>query len=232
MMGITKQLYQLQEIDLEIDADEQSLGQKTGQLGEDEVVARARIRLASGQQGLAELKHQQRSAENDIDDISSKIAAAEGQLYGGRITNPKELSGLQQEGNALKAKRDQIEDETLALLDRLELAEAEVAAADSDLKRIEVEWQRQQQQLTVEIAQLKDKLSALNQKRQTVLNEIDPQTAELYHRLRQQKGQAVARVEQGICRGCRISLDSSELQQARSGRAVQCSSCGRILFLP
>ena len=41
-----------------------------------------------------------------------------------------------------------------------------------------------------------------------------------------------ARVEQGICRGCRISLPTTDLQQARSGKLVQCSSCGRILFLP
>ncbi|MEE8619379.1 MAG: C4-type zinc ribbon domain-containing protein [Dehalococcoidales bacterium] len=34
-----------------------------------------------------------------------------------------------------------------------------------------------------------------------------------------------------MCRGCRISLSAAELQQARSGSLVQCSNCGRILFL-
>ncbi|MDI6814491.1 MAG: hypothetical protein QMC90_00160 [Dehalococcoidales bacterium] len=41
-----------------------------------------------------------------------------------------------------------------------------------------------------------------------------------------QRGTAVAKVEQGLCRGCRISLSTAKLQQARSGSLVQCSSCG------
>ena len=80
--------------------------------------------------------------------------------------------------------------------------------------------------------QLKGELSELQRKRQLLSGEIDPQAVEFYEKLREQKGQTVAKVEQGICRGCRISLSSSELQRARSGNLVQCSSCGRILFLP
>ncbi|MFC2072406.1 C4-type zinc ribbon domain-containing protein, partial [Chloroflexota bacterium] len=49
--------------------------------------------------------------------------------------------------------------------------------------------------------------------------------------LKKQKGTAIANVEQGICRGCRILLPITELQRARSSSLVRCSSCGRILFL-
>ena len=57
------------------------------------------------------------------------------------------------------------------------------------------------------------------------------QAIEVYQDLKKHKGTAVAKVEQGICHGCRISLPISELQQTRSGSLVRCSSCGRILFL-
>ena len=46
-----------------------------------------------------------------------------------------------------------------------------------------------------------------------------------------QKKPAVARVEQGICQACRISLSASGLQHARSGQPVQCGTCGRILYI-
>ena len=40
-MAITKQLYQLQEIDLEIESEEQALSQKTSQLGDRQVLDNA-----------------------------------------------------------------------------------------------------------------------------------------------------------------------------------------------
>ena len=231
-MSVAKQLFQLQELDLEIESKEQTLRQKDSQLGEDRVVTIARAKLAEEQQQLGELVHQQRSAEWEIDDLDSKITAVEKQLYGGKIINPKELASLQHEVNTLKAKQDQLENKALEIMDRVELAEARVADASSEVKKVESEWQHQQQQLSAEIDQLKSELPELQRKRQLLSGEIDPQAVEFYERLREQRGEVVAKVEQGICRGCRISLSSSELQRARSGNMVQCSSCGRILFLP
>ena len=231
-MGIAKQLYQLQEVDLEIESSEQTLRRLVSQLGENRAIVEAQTKLASEQRRLDELKHQQRSAEWEVDDLVSKITTAEEQLYSGRIKNPKELTNLQHEVDILKAKRDQLENKTLEIMDQVESTEASVAAKSGELNKLETEWHRQQQQLSVEIEALKSKLSDLKQKRQLMSAEIDPQSVAVYDKLRKQKGQAVAKVEQGICRGCRISLPFSELQQTRSGSLVHCGSCGRILFLP
>jgi predicted nucleic acid-binding Zn-ribbon protein len=231
-MAITKQLYQLQEIDLEIESEEQALSQKTSQLGDRQALDSAQTKIASEQQRLEELSHQQRSAEWEVDDVLNKISVAEEQLYGGKITNPKELSSLQHEVNTLKAKGDQLENKALDILDQVEAAEKSVAAATSDSQNLEDEWHRQQQQLANEIEQLKSRLAELQQKRQQSSAEIEPQAVELYEKIRQHKKPPVARVEQGICRICRISLPVSELQRARGGNPVTCSSCGRILFLP
>ena len=231
-MGVVKQLYQLQEVDLEIESDESQMSQKVSQLGESETIINLQNKLTSEQKCLDDLAHQQHSAEWEIDDLTSKITTAEGQLYSGRITSPKELSSLQQEVNAFKAKRDQIENKALEIIDQVELAEAEVAATGDEVKKLEGEWHSRQQQLSAEIEHLKGKLSQLKQKRRLSTDEIDPHVVEFYEQIRKQRGQAVAKVEQGICRGCRISLSSNELQQARGGNLIQCGSCGRILFLP
>ena len=231
-MSTVRQLYQLHEFDLDIDSNEQALTQKTSRMGESQAVISTQAELDSEQQRLDDLKHQQHSAEWEIDDLTSKIKTTEGQLYSGKITNPKELTGLQHEVETLKSRRDQVENDALEILDRVEQAEAGIAALNGELEKLKGEWQSQQQQLSAEIDQLKSKLADLRQKRQRLADEIDPQAIELYQRLRNHKGQAVSRVEQGICHGCRISLSSSELQQARGGNLVQCSSCGRILFLP
>ncbi len=231
-MGVAKQLYQLQELDQEIEADEQALSQKASLLGQNQAILQLQAKLAEEQKRLEELKHQQHSAEWEIDDIESKIKAAEEQLYSGRITNPKELASLHHEVDLLKKQRDQLETDALEIIERVEQAEASLATTSNELKQLENEWHSQQQQLSAEIADLQGRLADLKQQRQRLSGTIDPQALECYERIRKQKRQPVARVEQGICRGCRISLPFSELQRARSGHLVQCSSCGRILFLP
>lgn len=230
-MGVAKQLYQLQEVDLELESNERALQQVTSQLGESQEVVRARNKLASERQSLEELKRQQHSLEWEIDDIATKLTATEDKLYSGSIGSPKELANLQHEVDILKTRRSRLEDEALDIMEQVELATASVATVSSQLKTVEAEWQSQQQQLSADMEQLKAVLSNLKHKRQTLSAEIDPGAVELYHELKEKKGTAVAKVEQGICRGCRISLSATELQRARSGSLTQCSSCGRILFL-
>ena len=177
------------------------------------------------------MKRQQHSAEWEIDDITTKLSTAEEELYSGRIRSPKELASLQHEVEGLKAKRDQLEDKALEIMEQVEHTKASVAAISGELKTVEAEWQNQQQQLSTDMERLKTILADLKQKQQLHLTKIDHQAVEFYYELKKQKGQAVAKVEQGLCRGCRISLPTAELQRARSGNLVQCSSCSRLLFL-
>jgi predicted nucleic acid-binding Zn-ribbon protein len=230
-MNVAKQLYRLQEVDLEIESGERALEQVTSQLGDSQAVIKTEKQLELEQKHLEELSRQQRSAEWEIDDITTKLAAAEEQLFSGRVKIPKELTNLQHEVEAFQSRRNQLEEKALEIIDRVEQSEAEVAKIESELGKLKADWQRQQKQLTDEMERLKATLADLRDKRQRLVGEIAPPAFEFYQTLRKGKGMAVARVEQGICRGCRISLPTTDLQQARSGNLVQCSSCGRILFL-
>ena len=228
---VAKQLYQLQEVDLELESNEQALKQIIGQLGESQEVVSLRDRLASERQRLEELRRQQHSLEWEIDDITTKLAATEDKLYSGSIGNPKELANLQHEVDILKLRRSQLEDKALDVMEQVELATGSVATMSSQLKTLEAEWQSQQQQLSSEVERLKAVMSDLQHKRQALSAEIEPKAVELYHKLKKQKGTAVAKVEQGVCQGCRISLSNADLQRVRGGSLVMCSSCNRILFL-
>lgn len=230
-MGMTRQLYQLQVIELDIESKEQTLAQCLGQLGESRVVGEARARLLSAKESLEKLEHEQHSTEWEIEDLETKLSVAKDSLYSGRIKNPKELTGLQHEVESLNTKRDQMEERTLEIMEQVELATVDLDSLSNKLKVLEEERYREQQRLSAEIEQLKNIISELKDKRQKALDTIDAETLDCYSRLRKQKGLAVARVEQGTCCGCRISLSTAELQRARGGGLVRCNSCGRILFL-
>ena len=101
------------------------------------------------------------------------------------------------------------------------------------LQKIEREWHENQQKLSKQQTELEAELAKLEQKREMLAGQIDSVSLDLYEEVRRAKqGQAVAKVMQGRCQGCRISLPVSDQQRARMGQELaQCSNCGRILYL-
>ncbi len=230
-MIITKQLYQLQELDQALDLNIKALEEIASRIGESEVILKTRDELASELKRLEELKKKQHAAEWETDDLKAKIVDAEESLYSGRTTSPKELASLKQEVDSFKLRCGQLEDRTLGLMEQVEAMEAGVSNLKTELGDLETEWRREQKRLVSEVEKLKATIAEFEDKRKLLLAEIDSSVVRTYQDLKRQKRGAVAKVEQGICTGCRISLSVSELQRARSGSLIQCSSCGRILFL-
>jgi len=230
-MTVLRQLYQLQELDQALESSIKALEQVKSQIGQSREVLGVKDKLASERKRLEELEKKQHSTEWEIDDFKTKIAGVEESLYSGRITNPKELSSLQHEVEGLKSRCNQLEDKTLELMEQVEQTETDVSGLETKLKTLEVEWSGEQERLSGEAEKLKSAISDFENKRELLLADIDAEAVGIYQDLKKQKGQAVAKVAQGICGGCRISLSVSELQRVRSGSLIQCSSCGRILFL-
>jgi predicted nucleic acid-binding Zn-ribbon protein len=93
------------------------------------------------------------------------------------------------------------------------------------------EWEQEKDALIESKKNLEEQLAALNTQRKQYSATIEDETLRLYEKIISKKGVAVVRVEQGKCQGCRLSLSMSEMQRARGGLLVQCSSCGMILYL-
>ena len=230
-MTLAKRLYDLQQIDLDIQSEQEALGDTSRQLGESETLLEAKAELLAEQEHLAEIEERQRSLEWEIEDLRGSIAQVNDKLYSGATKNPKELLSLEKEVEIFKAKLRQKEDNLLDLMAEAEMTQDKIKLGSERLKQLEGEWQREQETLTQRQAKVKKRLSDFNQRRQALTSEIAPQTLELYEMIRLRKGQAVAKVEQGRCHGCHLNLSMNELQQARAGALAHCSSCGRILYL-
>lgn len=226
-----KILYDLQQIDLNIQKEQEALDEISSQLGESEALLKARTELISDQERLAEIEKQQRDAEWEVEDLRGSIAQLNDKLYGGKTKNPKELVNLEKEKDIFKDKLRQKEDDLLDLMAEIETTQGKIKAGSECLKKLEAEWQREQKDLTQRQAKVKSRLSDLNKKRQALVSEIAPQTLELYDSVKLRKGQAVVKVAQGRCHGCHLNLSVNEWQRARAGALIQCSSCGRILYL-
>lgn len=230
-MNISRQLFNLQEVDQELASNEQAYARISSQLGESKDVLDTRVKLEAETKQLEEITHTQHTVEWEIEDLSAKLTKFEQELYSGKTTNPKELTSLQQEIENLKNNRGKLEDRDLEIMETIENLNTTISELQASLEKLETEWRVQQKDFTVELKELERTISDLKEKRTNLASEINPQVLMVYEELRKQKGASVAKVEQGICRGCRISLPINELQQVRSGSMVRCSSCGRILYL-
>lgn len=228
-----RQLYELQEIDLEIDAKREALSEVMGRLGQSEVLDQVRLSLAGDEEHLVELERSQREQEREVEDLRAKATASEEKLYGGTVKNPKELASLQEQVVNLQQKMRVGDDKTLDIMAEVDTTQQKVSLKRGEVAKIEEDWRAEQASLSQQQAELGAALATLEQKGKDLAGKLDASSLELYQALRRKRhGRAVAKVEQGMCQGCRIALPMSELQRARLGQElVQCSSCERILYV-
>ena len=231
MANQTKQLYELQQIELDIEQKQGRLTQIQVKLSDREAVAQAETKLEQERQSLSLLNQEQKSTEWQVEDVTTKAKTIEDKLYGGHVKNPKELMGLQKDLESLKSKQRQLEDKVLERMSQTEECVARLASCETGLGREMQLWRESQDQLKNEQAELGLSLAGLEERRGRLRSQINSAHLPLYDRLRSDKlGQAVARVEQGMCLGCRISLPISIVQRVRLGEEiVQCPSCNRIM---
>ena len=233
-MGQSKQLFELQEIQQSIKIKIEELQKVTDLLDESEALIRARSEHAELRERMDDLNRQQHAIEWDIDDVRTKIAPAEEKLYSGNVTNPKELANLQHEVELHKAKQTKHEDTALELMEQIENNNKNLTASESHLILIEKQWKQEQKQFLKEQTKLKRELTSLEQKELSMIGHINPSILDIYKEVcDNRQGNAVARVANGMCMGCRINLSLAELQRARvDEQLIMCSYCGRIIYLP
>ena len=231
-MANVRQLYQLQLLDSEWDAKRQRLTEVEGRLGETRELIQAREAVAETEQVLAGMRAQLRALELDIAGVNDKLRKNQDRLYSGKIRNPKELTGLQDEAAALRRRRSELEDEQLELMIGIEDSEAELAEREARLRQIQASWEQEQASLRAEKEQLESELAALDEERETVRARISASRLAMYDDLRErQGGTAVARLKRGICQACGVDAPTSMARAIERGEGTNfCPICNRILY--
>ena len=232
-MATAPDLFALQETDQALDRSQARLSEIETQLVESEELVSAREAVAERRKVVDELRSHLSDAETTVEDVRAKAAEVESKLYGGKVTNPKELSDLDADLRSIKHLVATREDTLLALLVEIDEADNQLGAANSASSEIESGWKQEQEALLREKAQIEPEVASLQVRREEQASGIDRSSMGLYQLLRDRhSGRAVARLERGMCQGCRITLPMSFLQKARSGIGLlQCVSCERILLV-
>jgi uncharacterized protein len=231
-MNQSSQLYQVQKIDTALDQTNARLGEINRIIESDQSVHTAQDLVASAMSSVQSTRRSLTLIEDAVKAVEIKIQLSEASLYGGKISNPKELQDLQNEITALKRRLASLEDDQLEAMLAFEDAETQLSEANKNLNEVKATFASQQASLLGEQSQLLKIAERLQAERDATVQSILPENIEIYERLRRQKrGLAVVMVEDGTCSGCGSSIRPAERQLARSpSQMLPCSSCGRILY--
>src|SRR5436309_2090435 len=229
---IAAALFQLQQLDLELERLVAELQSVVNSLKGSSTLQKLRAEHNIAQQQLRAGLQAQKEVEWVLEELNNRLSAQEQRLYSGAITNPKELNGLQQEVQHLRAQQSRQEDMALEAMDSAEALQEIARQKTAALEQEEKTWNEESASLRARRDQLAVRQQELQGRRAQLASSIEPQFVNRYDVMRRTKqGRAVSKVDQNSCQWCRVILTPSELQRVRTGTDLQtCTNCGRILY--
>jgi len=224
-------LYRLQSVDLELADLNNRLREAESLLGESTELKAARLALQKVSSKHEAVQAQLRSLELDLKTVNARIASTAERLYGGQVSNPKELASLEQDLTNSKNAASALESRILESMEQLDSTGQDATAAQNGLQDAEQACQVLQARAHDQIDRLREQITALTERRGTLAGTVQSSELAVYEQLRRSKGgRAVAILEGVMCQGCRMTIPSGKAQLVRqSDQIVTCMNCGRIL---
>ena len=232
-MTNAKQLYALQELDLALDQIESKKTGAEAELDSGIAVAQLESSLQAETEQLREVQGTLRIQRLEAENHRERSAQLDSQLYGGALTNPRDLKILEQEASHARDLVEEWDAQLLELSVNEEESQARCQALEKQLADIRAAWELRSAELKENLGRLNADRESIGGKRNNLAATLESSSLQRYEGLRRAKGGvAVAKVERGLCQGCRMALPTQQQQRVRNGRqTVLCSTCGRILFL-
>jgi predicted nucleic acid-binding Zn-ribbon protein len=229
-----QQLYELQELDTQIDELTETLAELESQLADDSVVTEVKRRVAVLEGHAERIAANRRSIDRAIEDLQARLARTQERMYSGSIKSVKEMEAAEEEHATMERNIAENEDSLLEAMVAADEVDDTLAKGREVVKRLEDQRSAAVAALTAKVEETQASLDDLTPRRDSTWDSIPSPTLHRYESLRSSRGgTAIARVERGMCSGCRMTLSTSEQQRIRSAtEPMQCSSCHRILYLP
>lgn len=233
MMTIVRQMFALQELDIVLDRVQKDQNRAEYELNNGDVAGNLETQLERDAEWLAETELQKQATKLEAETQKDRSESLNSQLYGGEITNPRDLESLEREASNVRLLVEKHETTLSEINEKIEEAQNKKSELETKLDEARAAWEIRQAELQAAIKKLNAERAGCEGQRSKLTDVLDPTSLQHYETLRKSKGGlAVARVERGLCQGCRMSLPTHLQQRVRNGRqTVFCSSCGRMLFL-
>lgn len=184
-------------------------------------------------ESLKELRLKIKRKEIDVKEVNTKIEKHQNELYGGKISDIKELKQLQKVIELLKKDRDKIEEALLVLMDEEDDFKKDLSEAEKELAMLDEQLQQRQKQVNQQDKEIKIMIEEKQKKRTEIVHRInDRELIDRYNMLWSEKeGEVVVEIDGSTCSGCNLSLPSDIIYHLqRDDMLITCPNCNRILI--
>lgn len=182
--------------------------------------------------GRDDLARQQKRLDDEIETIAQKRKGVDATLYGGTVTNARELQDLTEEIEALCRRITQLEDQDLELMEQLEPIEARLAELVVTRGQRRTVLDDAELGLTAAEAELAVDLDTETKARHETAEQIPAELLAEYESLRGGRGGiGVAKLTGTQCGGCHLTLSAVEAARIHKHpeQVTHCEECGRLL---
>lgn len=171
--------------------------------------------------------------EDETATVQEKIAAEEARILSGSVTHAKELQHIGMEVESLKRRRQKLDDDSLALMEKAEKAAGQLAKVDAAIAQLEAKEAKLVENFKSVGGGLQTQIETLERRRTELFGMLDASDAKTYEALRESKGGvAVGRLEGTHCSACRFDVPGEALVELKAGPDVtKCPMCRRILVV-
>lgn len=231
-MTTVRQMFALQELDIILDRVQHEHAKAENELSNGDKIPNLESQLEQDAERIQESELQQKATKLEAATQKERSETLNSQLYGGEVTNPRDLESLEREASNVLRLVEQQESALEEITTKIDEAQNKKTELESKLSEAKSAWKIRQSELQSALKELKSERAGFEGQRSKLTEVLDPTSLQQYEILRKSKGGlAVAKVERGLCQGCRMSLPTHQQQRVRGGhQVVLCSSCGRMLF--
>ena len=225
-------LSQVQLRDLDLD----TLQEEKGRTPEDLIAARERkealeARLAQTEARFSEVRQEVNRNEMEIKTLNERREGAANAAIAAGPT--REAAQYQNQELQFATRAQELEDDTLPLMEHMEGLEGEIAELKASLAELDPQLSELVQAEEVRVAGVEEKISTLTGERDAAAEGIDASLLKQYEQVRRAKRGVgvVPIVDNQRCGGCSMRLPIHVIQKAKTGKKItRCPSCGRILW--
>lgn len=227
-------LRELQSIDTRIDQENAAaarLAERTEHANAVADLARVRSRRDDLRRSQAAMESELATIEASSSDIDAQRTRLEKQLK--TVIAPREAEALQHELANLAARRNELDDRGLVLLESSAEADELLAELETvEARSIAVEADRARALADAESI-VAARLAELSAERDRITSAVgQSELAEYERRRKAQSGVAVTEVQNGRCNGCHMDISVSELEAIKRLPVevdAECPNCSRLL---
>jgi predicted nucleic acid-binding Zn-ribbon protein len=229
MKEIIEQLRTLNEIDNKIAIVRKDMERLPKELAERQSPIRLlKVQIEKTKAEVTQLKISADAAELDVkagEDALKRLAQQMNVLK-----TSKEWDTIKRQMDAQRGWNKENESKELALLEQIELKQAEHDKHSASLQELETTASSESERVEKELNELRTRLNELSAEREKLTPGIPDKELTIYTRIAGTRGVAISYVKNGNCSLCFMRLPPQIQNLALLGRDITCCpSCGRIL---